>query len=84
MSCLNIIFINNEQKITLQAQSDMMFAELAYKYLQKTGITDEQHPQFIFNIKTIPIDSCQTLSQLKMANSSQIQVILGNTIIGAL
>ena len=83
---LNIYFNkpDSSQNILLQAVSDQMFAELVLKYFQKTGITMDDQPQFLFNSQSIPYDSCKTLDDLKMRNGAKIDVVIGKTIIGAL
>ena len=84
MSFLNINFKKgNEQSIFMQATGDMMFAELALKYYQKTGITNEDQPQFIFNSQSIPTDSCRTLDDLKIRDGARIDVVIGKNVIGA-
>ena len=84
MSFINICFINNGQPINMQATSDMMFAELAYKYFQKYGINqDTEQPKFIFNSKEISASSFKTLEELKIFNGSRIDVIIGNDVLGS-
>ncbi len=62
----------------------MMFAEVAFKYCDKTGITADQNPQFIFNSQSIPFDSCKTLSELHLSNGARIDVVIGKAVIGAI
>ncbi len=84
MSFLNINFKKgNEQSIFMQATGDMMFAELALKYYQKTGITNEDQPQFIFNSQSIPGDSFRTLNELNIRDGARIDVVIGKNVIGA-
>ena len=74
MSFLNINFKKgNEQSIFVQATGDMMFAELALKYFQKTGVSNEDQPQFIFNSQSIPTDSCRTLTELNIRDGAKIE-----------
>ena len=86
MSFLNIYFnkANEHQTCLLQATSNMMFAELVMKYFQKTGITMDDQPQFLFNSQSIPYDSCKSLEDLKLRDGAKIDVVIGKTIIGAI
>ena len=84
MSFINVYFKKgNEQTILMQAKSDMMFAELVLKYFQKTGISEKDEPQFLFNSSSIPHDSCKSLDEIKIRDGAKIDVVLGKTIIGA-
>ena len=85
MSFINVYFKKgNEQTILMQAKSDMMFAELVLKYFQKTGMSENDQPQFLFNSQSIPYDSCRTLDDIKIRDGAKIDVVIGKTIIGAI
>ena len=61
-----------------------MFAEIVLKYFQKTGMSDKDQPQFLFNSQSIPFDSCRTFDELKIRDGAKIDVVIGKTIIGAI
>ena len=85
MSFINVYFKRgNEQTILMQAKSDMLFAELALKYFQKTGMSQNDEPQFLFNSSSIPCTSCKSLDELKIRDGAKIDVVIGKTIIGAI
>ena len=54
----------------------MMFAELALKFMDKFGTNTDYQPTFLFNSKFIPMDSCKSLDELKIRESSAIEVFL--------
>ena len=54
----------------------MMFAELALKFMDKSGINTDYQPAFLFNSELIPMDSCKSLDELKIRKSSAIEVLL--------
>ena len=84
MSFINVCFIKSGQPINMQAKSDMMFAELALKYIQKVGINQQNdQPKFIFNSANLVTDTCKTLEELKIRDGARIEVVLGKDIIGA-
>ena len=85
MSFINVYFRKgNEQTILMQAKSDMMFAELILKYFQKTGMSEKEEPQFLYNSSSIPYDSCKTLDEIKIRDGAKIDVVLGKYIVGAI
>ena len=85
MSFINVYFKKgNDQTILMQAKSDMMFAELILKYFQKTGMNENDQPQFLFNSQSIPYDSCKSLDEIKVRDGAKIDVVIGKTIIGAI
>ncbi len=83
MSNLNVVFILNGQNIIMQAKSDEMFADLAYKYVQKVGKAQE-NPKFFFNGRELVLTSGKTLAEYSINNNSKIDVVLSSTVIGAL
>ena len=81
---INICFIKSGQPINMQAKTDMMFAEVALKYIQKAGINQTtDQPKFIFNSSELCTDSCKSLDELKIRDGARIEVVLGKDIIGA-
>ena len=77
MSNINISFIYHGTNITLQAKSDQLFAEIAFKYMQQKGIKyEEDDPKFLFNGRELVISSARTLEEYKLKNMSRIDVIL--------
>ena len=67
----------------MQAKSDEMFADLAYKYVQKVGKAQE-NPKFFFNGRELVLTSGKTLAEYSINNNSKIDVVLSSTVIGAL
>ena len=82
MSNLNVVFILNGQNIIMQAKSDEMFADLAYKYVQKVGKAQE-NPKFFFNGRELVLTAAKTLDECKIINQSKIDVVLASLVIGA-
>ena len=68
--------------IFIQASKDMLFAELAMKFMQEKGISIEDQPIFIYNSLRIKLDSCKTLRELNIRDHSKIDVVIGKDIIG--
>ena len=62
---INVCFVKSGVPINMQANDNMIFAELAWKYFGKVGI-DQQNdqPKFIFNSKEIKLDGAKTLKEL--------------------
>ena len=50
MSNLNIFFTLNGQNINMQAKSDEIFANVAYRYMQKIGKTQEALKFFLMDV----------------------------------
>ena len=46
MSFLNLLFTLNGQRIMIQATSKEFFAEVALRYMNKAGLSQEQIPKF--------------------------------------
>ena len=53
MSNINVYFIKDGSSIKMQVTSNMMFAELVLKYLNKAGINNIQDYSFIYNSKPL-------------------------------
>ena len=84
MSNLNIVFILNGQHVIVQAKSDEMFAAVAYRYIQKAGLTEKDAPKFFFNSQELKPESGKTLGEYNMRDRAQINVVLASNVIGAL
>ena len=80
---MNVCFIRSGHPINIQTKGDMMFAELALKYFQKTGVKQEDQPKFIFNSQELVTDSCKTLDELHIIDGARIEVVIGKDVIGA-
>ena len=76
MSYININFNVLGQQKLIDAKSDMMIAELIYKFLQKTGIQNvEQFKFFIYKSKEIDIFSAKSLEEFGFKNLDTIDVV---------
>ena len=75
MSILYISFIKDGNKINIEAKGEIMFAELIYKYLNKSGLKNHEEYNFFYNSLLIEINSCKTLNELNMINGGQIIVV---------
>ena len=84
MSYINVCFVlsDNGSKINVQTTSNTMFAELALKFFNKSGIKQEDNPTFIFSSQQLVTTSCKTLEELNIHDGARIEVIVGK-IIGA-
>ena len=76
MSQLNVIFNRKEGPITIQCVESEMFAEVAFKFFQKCGIeeTKQKDVSFIFEGKSLKVDSVLDLKALKIKDYSRIEV----------
>ena len=83
MSFWNIFFVKNGQNITVQATSDEFFAQVALKFIQKAGITEQESVKFLYNNEELKINSPKTLAELKFRDRTKIDVVMTNTVIGA-
>ena len=81
MSFLTLIFVCNGTQILIQANSDDLFAEVAFRYLQKVVISEDY--KFFFNSRELKPNSYKTLAELKMKNYSRIDVVISKDVIGA-
>ena len=79
---INVLFVLSDtgHRINIQATSDMMFHELAFKLFIRTGIKPEENPPFIFCSQPIRFDSCKTLAELNIRDGSRIEFITGKII----
>ena len=65
----------------MQAKTDMMFAELVFKFCLKLNINLEREKSLIiFNSVDLEPDTYKTLDKLGIYNSSKIEVIIGSDI----
>ncbi len=85
MSFWNILFSKNDngQNVTVQAKSDEFFAQVAFKFIQKAGITDQNSVKYLYNNQELKINSPKTLAELNLRDRSKIDVVMTNTVIGA-
>ena len=85
MSFLNILFRRNDngQMVTIQTTYEVTFAEIALKFLTKTGIDGNDKVIYIYNSEELKIESPKTLAELKIRNGAQILVVMTSMVIGA-
>ena len=83
MSNLSLIFILSGQRISIQAKSDELFAEVAYRYMQKAGLDPQTAPKFFFNSSELKLEAGKTLSDLKINPNANIDVVLSSLVVGA-
>ena len=81
MSNINIYFTFKGNNILVPATSDMLFAEVALKYLQKIGKSYEGL-KFFYNSQELNPATGKTLSQYNLCNMSRIDVVDVSSIIG--
>ena len=74
MSNINLTFVKDGGRVSVQALSSDMFAEIVLKYITKTGI-NSQNVSFLYNSNPIKADSFKSLSELNIANGATIQVV---------
>ena len=85
MSNINVIFNKSGKTITMQAKTDMMFAELAMKYAQKVGVDlDKDQIKFIFNSMELVTGTHKDLGELGIINMAKIDVVVGKDVVGAI
>ena len=82
-SFLNIVFLLNGQRIMIQAKSDELFAEVALRYMQKAGLTDQNAPKFFFNSAELKLEAAKTLADYRINQQATIDVVLSSLVIGA-
>ena len=81
MSFINIVFIQDGETLNMQAKSDMMLAELVFKFCLKFNINlEREKPIFVYNSIDLVPDSYKTLDELGIYNGSRIEVIIGSDI----
>ena len=70
----DVLFNCLGKEVIIKATKDMMFAELALKFMDVLEIITDDQPEFIFNSMKIPMDCCKSLDELKIKMSSRIEV----------
>ena len=75
MSFLYISFIKDRNIINIEAKGEILFAELIYKYLNKSGLKNPEEYNFIYNSLLIEFNSYKTLNELNIINGGQIVVV---------
>ena len=81
MSFINILFIQDGEPFNMQAETDMMLAELVFKFFLKFNINlEREKPIFIYNSIDLGPGTYKTLNELGIYNGSRIEVIIGNDI----
>ena len=75
MSYINVTFALSGQKINIKARTDELFAEVAFRYIQKAGLDTNYEIKFFFNSKELNITSCKTLSEHKILDGGRIEVV---------
>ena len=83
MSFLNLLFTLNGQRIMIQATSKEYFAEVALRYMNKAGLSQEQVPKFFYNSTELKPDAGKTLEEYKMNSNVNIDVVLSSLVVGA-
>ncbi len=81
LNVLNVYFKLKGQSTVIQAKSYETFAEVALRFLQLKGLTEEE-VIFIFNARKIDPQSSYTLEDYKIFCGSTIQVTLTEELIG--
>ena len=74
----------NGQRVMIQATSKEYFAEVALRYMNKAGLTEQQAPKFFYNSTELKPDSAKTLEEYKINSNSNIDVVLSSLVVGAL
>jgi len=72
----DVLFNCCGKEVIINATKNMMFAELASKFMDKFGIITDDQPKFIYKNISIPTDCCLSLGELKIRMSSIIYVPL--------
>ena len=78
MEKIRINIYKGKEYTQIIANRGCMFAEVALKYFQKTGLREEDDPQFFFNGMKIRCDSCYSLDELNIKDGAKINVIISN------
>ena len=68
----------------IQAKSNEYFAEVALKYMNKAGLTEQQAPKFFYNSTELKPESAKTLEEYRVSSNSNIDVVLSSLVVGAL
>ena len=81
---LNILFNSHGKTISIQAQSDKQFKDVASDFYNKVGLKPYEIPTYFFNSHRINADESKTLAELGLKNQVNIDVVLISTVVGAL
>ena len=79
---INIVFINQNQLINIQATKKDKFCDIAKRYCNKALLGDRV-PSFLYNSKKLERDESKTLEELEIKGNPRIDVIFNAEIIGA-
>ena len=79
---INIVFINQNQLINIQATKKDKFCDIAKRYCNKALLGDRV-PSFLYNSKKLERDETKTLEELEIKGNPRIDVIFNAEIIGA-
>ena len=80
---INLVFVNQSQKINIQATKNDKFCDVAKKFINK-AVLENKVPSFLINTKKIEVDETKTLKELEIKSFQQrIDVIFSGEIIGA-
>ena len=81
---LNVFFVFRGKGIMLQCQSNMKFSELATNFVGKIGVDlSQQEITYLFNSRRIS-DYQKSLKELNILDQARIDVVLMNSIVGAI
>lgn len=75
---MNVHFMKDGSTITIQAQQDDLFPEIANKYLNKIGQADPNKLIFFFNNQILKYAAAKSLSEYGIFNNSIINVFSQN------
>ena len=82
---LNVLFIYRGKGIMVQCQSNMKFSELSTYFTGKIGLElSQQEPTYLFNSRHINSNEQKTLKELNILDQARIDVVLMNSIVGAI
>ena len=84
MNYFNVCFIYAGNQYLIQADSKMKFSELVTKFYSKAQIKEKINLTFIFDSKRISENDNDSLEQLKIHDQSKIDVLLIQSIVGAI
>ena len=78
MSFITLTFIKDGLNMNIQATSEMMFAEVIFKYVGKVGINNASDFTFLFNSNSINPNTFKSLKELGINNGAIIKVVKGS------
>ena len=68
----------NGQRVMIQAKSNEYFAEVALRYMNKVGLTEQLAPKFFYNSTELIPESPKTLEEYRVSSNSNIDVVLSS------